>query len=158
MATERTAGQTNNPTSLLNKLTDLLDTYLAKKAPGLPETWKGFIVKVLPWFTLVVLILSVPLILAFFGISLVLAPLSFMGNLGSGLNGFISWIVLVASCFLDLLALKGLFANKKQGWTYLYWGVLLNGVYNLFTFNLGSLVIGTGISLYILFQIRSYYR
>lgn len=152
------AEKTNDPLSLLNKLTDLLDTYLAKKAPGLPESWKGFIVKILPWFTLIVLILAIPLILAFFGISLVLLPFSFMGSLGTGLNAFISWIVLVIASILHLLALSGLFKYKKQGWTYLYWGVLLNGVYNVFTLNLGSLVIGTGISLYILFQIRSYYK
>lgn len=148
----------NNPLSILNKLTDLLDIYLAKKAPALPIPWKNFIVKILPWFTLIVLILAIPLILAFFGISLVLLPFSFMGSLGTGLNAFISWIVLVIASILHLLALKGLFASKKQGWTYLYWGVLLNGVYNLFTLNLGSLVIGTGISLYILFQIRNSYK
>lgn len=143
--------------SLLDKLTDFFDEYLVKKAPNLPVNWKEFIVKVLPWFILIVLILSVPLILAFLGISLVVLPFSFMGGPGSGINAFISWLVLVASFILDLLALKGLFNKQSQGWTYLYWGVLLNGVYNLFTLNLGSLIIGTGISLYILFQIRSYY-
>lgn len=135
-----------------------MEEYLVKKAPNLPINWKDFIVKILPWFTLIVLILSVPLILAFLGISLFVLPFSFPGGLGSGVNAFISWLVLVASFILDLLALRGLFDIKKQGWTYLYWGVLLNGVYNLFTLNLGSLVIGTGISLYILFQIRSYYK
>lgn len=150
--------KSNDFSSLLDQLTGLLEEYLLKKAPGLPTSWKDFIVKVLPWFTLIVLILSVPLILAFLGISLVILPISFMGGFGSGVNTFISWLVLVASFILDLLALKGLFNFKKQGWTYLYWGVLLNGVYNLFTLNLGSLVIGTGISLYILFQIRSYYK
>lgn len=144
--------------SLLNQLTDLLEEYLVKKAPGLPTGWKEFIVKVLPWFTIIVLILSIPLILAFLGISFIILPLSFMGGLGSGVNAFIAWLFLIASFILDLLALKGLFNFKTQGWTYLYWGVLLNGVYNLFTLNLGSLVIGTGISLYILFQIRSYYK
>lgn len=150
--------KSNNFSSLLDQLTGFLEEYLFKKAPGLPDGWKEFIVKVLPWFTLIVLILSVPLILAFLGISLVVLPFSFIGGLGTGVNAFISWIVLVASFVLDLLALKGLFNKQGQGWTYLYWGVLLNGVYNLFTLNLGSLVIGTGISLYILFQIRSYYK
>ena len=150
--------QKTNFLSYLDQLTDILDTYLVKKAPGLPIKWKDFIVKILPWFTLIILILAIPLILAFFGISLVLLPFSFMGSLGTGLNAFISWIVLVVASILHLLALPGLFKNKKQGWTYLYWGVLLNGVYNIFTLNLGSLVIGTGLSLYILFQIRSYYK
>lgn len=150
--------KSNDFSSLLDKLTNLLEEYLLKKAPGLPAGWKEFIVKVLPWFVLIVLILSVPLILAFLGISLVVLPFSFLGGLGSGVNAFISWLILVASFILDLLALSGLFKSKQQGWTYLYWGVLLYGVYNLFTLNLGSLIIGTGISLYILFQIRSYYK
>lgn len=144
--------------SYLDQLTDLLDTYLVKKVPGLPIPWKDFIVKILPWFTLIILILAIPLILAFLGISLVLLPFSFVGNLGTGLNAFISWLVLVAAFILDALALPGLFGGKKQGWTYLYWGILLNGVYNLFTLNLGSLIIGTGLSLYILFQVKSYYN
>jgi hypothetical protein len=147
-----------NISSLLDRLTDLLDEYLVKKVPNLPESWKNFIAKILPWLTLISLIISIPLILAFFGISLVVLPISFLGGLGSGINALIAWVVLVISCALDLFALPGLFKYKKQGWTYLYWGILLNGVYNLFTLNLGSLIIGTGISLYILFQIRTYYK
>lgn len=40
----------------------------------------------------------------------------------------------------------------------MFYAVLVTAVYDLVTFSLGGLIIGTGISLYILYQIKSFYK
>ncbi|MBI4039940.1 chromate transporter [Candidatus Daviesbacteria bacterium] len=135
-----------------------LDLYLGKKAPSLPTAWKEFIVNVMPWATLIIFIITLPLVLTFFGISAFLLPISFLGGVGNGFGYTLSVIVVGASLVLDALAIPGLFKRAARSWRLLYWSALLNAVYNLVTLNLGGLIIGTLISLYILFQIKSYYK
>ncbi len=142
----------------MHQLEETLDTYLVKKAPGLPVGAKEFIVKVAPWVTLVLLILSLPVVLAFFGISAFLLPMSYMGGAGNGMSYTLAVIFLGLSLVLDALSIPGLFKRSRQGWNFAFYGVILNAVYNLINLNIVGLIIGTLISLYILFQIRSYYK
>jgi hypothetical protein len=135
-----------------------LSVYFLDKAPALPENVKLFIVKYGPWITLVLLILSLPVVLALFGLSAFLLPLSFLGGIGNGLNYTIAIIFLAITIVLEALAIPGLLKRKLSAWHLIFYAALLNALYHLFTFDIFGLIIGTAISLYILFQIRSYYK
>ncbi len=74
-----------------------------------------------------------------------------MGHIG------VAWVFLAVSLGLEAAALPGLFKRQRQGWMLLFYGVLVHGAYNLFSLNVGGLIIGTAISLYILMQVRSKY-
>lgn len=152
------AGKTTNFNSLLETLEQTLEEYLVKKAPTLPENWKKFLVRFLPWITLMLFVLAIPVVLAFLGLSVFILPFTLLPGLGAGLNAVIAWVVLAGSLVLEAMAIPGLFKQEAKAWRLLYYSVLLSGVYNLFTLSLGSLIIGTGLSLYILFQIKSYYK
>jgi hypothetical protein len=64
----------------------------------------------------------------------------------------------MASLGLTVWALPGLFKRKMLSWNLMFYATLVMGVYNLVTLSLGSLVIGTGLSLYVLYQIKGYYK
>ena len=142
----------------LTQLNDTLELYLVKKAPSLPENAKETIVKFGPWITLIMIILALPAILAIFGLSAVVMPFSYLGGFHLGLNYTISIIVSAIVLVIEALAIPGLLKRSKSAWNLVYYATLIGAVQNLISFNLGSLVIGTLLSLYILFQIKSYYK
>ena len=145
--------------SLIPQLEDLLDLYLVKKAPfQLPAGVKQFIVNVGPWITLVLMILVIPIILAAIGLSAFLLPAAAITNAGFGLSAMLSLIIAIVELGLYALALPGLFKKSKAGWNFLFYGTLVSAIYSLVSLDILSLIIGTLISLYILFQIRSYYK
>lgn len=142
----------------MDQLIKSLDNIFVKKAPfQLPEGVKEWIVKYGPWITLVLIILLLPVILLALGLSAVVMPFAATADprVSAGL-GF-AWVFLLITLGLEIAALPGLFARKKSGWTLLFYGTLLNAVYNLVSFQWGNLIIGTVISLYLLMQIRSKY-
>lgn len=144
--------------SYLNQLETVLDEYLVKKAPALPVGVKDFIVTVMPYLTIIFLIMALPIILALIGISAFVMPFSLVAGLGTGFSYIASIIVTVITVVLEVMALPGLFKKEKKSWTLLYYVALIGGVNSILSLNLWGLVIGTGISLYILFQIKSYYK
>jgi hypothetical protein len=137
MKINRKTAKPTNVNFSMKKLEEILDLYLVKKAPSIPTNIKEIIVKFFPYIALVALILSLP---------------SFLGILG------LASLFLIATLILDIIALPGLFARKYNGWKYLYYASLINAIYALVRFDLGSLIIGTTLSLYILFQVKSYYQ
>lgn len=142
----------------LNKLENILDEYLVGKAPDLPKGLKDFIVTVMPYLNVIFLILALPIILALIGISAFVMPISFVAGLGSGFSYVAGIVVTVLSVVLEIMALPGLFKRQRRSWTLLYYVALIGGVNNILSINLWGLVVGTGLSLYILFQIKSYYK
>lgn len=144
--------------SYLLQLENLLDNYLVKKAPPLPKGLTDFIVAVMPYLNVIFLILALPIILALIGISALVMPFSLAGGLGTGFSYMAGVIVTVITVVLEIMALPGLFKRQKKSWTLLYYVALIGGVNSILSLNLWGLVIGTGISLYILFQIKSYYK
>jgi len=128
---------------------------VVKKLPSLPANVKEIIVKFSPWITLIVLVISLPTLLAALGLSALMMP-----GWGYGLHfGYsIVWWVSIASMVLMAVALPGLFKRKMSSWRLVFYSGLVMALYNLLSMDLGSLVIGTGISMYILFQIKSYYK
>ena len=137
-------------------LIGFLDFYLVKKAPvQIPEGGKEWIVKFGPWITVVLLVLSLPLLLVALGIGTFLIP---FGGVGYASGFGLLTIVLIAEIGLMIAALPGLFARKMAGWRLLFYSQLISIVFNVLS---GSIVWGLLfglISLYVLFQIRSKYH
>lgn len=144
--------------SYLKQLEDLLSEYLVKKAPALPANIKEAIVKFAPWATVVILILTLPLVLAVFGLGAILAPLSFLGGAAAGTNYIITMIFSAIQLVLEAMAIPGLFKRERKAWNLVYYAALVGGIQSLATFNIGGLIIGTLLSLYILFQVKEYYK
>ncbi len=149
--------------SLMRQLEDNLDLYLGKKAPSLPKEWKEFLVKVAPYLAILGVILGVPAILALLGVGTFIVPL---GTLGGALTGrpflgigfLVNVLFLGAIIVLEALSISPLFKRSKVGWNYMYYATLLGAVQNLISFNVGGLVIGTLLSLYLLFQVKELYK
>ncbi len=156
MKNNKKSTKTTDTSFSLKKLEDILDLYLVKKAPGIPENIKEIIVKFSPYIIIVALLFSLPALFASLGLATLFSPMVFMSAVRYGFS--FSGIFLIASLVLEIIALPGLFNRKQNGWKYLYYASLINAVYALLRFDLGSLIIGTAISLYILFQVKSYYK
>lgn len=142
----------------VNQLESTLEEYLVKKAPALPENVKELIVKFAPYITLIMLIMALPAVLVLFGIGALLTPFSYMGGVNAGMTYTVSMVVLAVSLVLEALAIPGLFKRTKQGWNLVFYSALVSAVSSLVSFNIVNLVIGTLISLYFLFQVKSYYK
>lgn len=151
----------NSQTSgFLKQLEDFFDTYLHKKAPfHLPPKVKEWIVKFGPWIILVLMILTIPVILAVFSLSAILVP--FAASYAparfhtlSLIAGVINLIVLI----MEAVALPGLFSRSLKGWRLLYNSVLVGAVAQLLEGNVISLIISVAISMYFLFEVKEYYK
>jgi len=144
--------------SYLSDLERLLEEYLLKKAPTLPEGAKEAIVKFGPWITLILMVLAAPVLLAAFGLGTFLAPFTFMGGFNAGFGYMVGLVFSIVVIVLELIALPGLFKREMKSWRLMYYVTLLNAVHNAVTLNLSGLIIGTLLSMYILFQVREYYK
>jgi hypothetical protein len=146
---------TTTPAEAPKDLIGFLDSYLVKKAPfQIPDAGREWIVKFGPWITVVLLILTLPILLFALGIGTILIP---FGGLGYATGfGFLT-LVILAEIGLMIAALPGLFARKMSGWTLLFYSQLVSIVYSLLSGSIvGGLLMGL-ISLYILFQVRPLY-
>ncbi|MCC6934410.1 MAG: chromate transporter [Candidatus Yanofskybacteria bacterium] len=130
---------------------------LFAKLPNLPENVRAFLVKIAPYLAVIGLILSLPAVLALLGFGAMMLPYGMMGGYGV-YGGTLGIVFSLASIALLGLSIPGLFARTSSGWQFMYYNTLLSGVHSLLRFDLGGLIIGTGISLYILFQVRSHYK
>ncbi len=127
-----------------------------KKAPiQIPDNAKEWIVKYGPWITIVILVLTLPLLLAVLGIGTVLMPFAGIGY-ATGF-GFVA-IGLLIEIGLTVMALPGLFARKMSGWTLLLYARLVSVVANILSGAVVSALLVGLISLYILFQVRALYK
>ena len=143
----------------LNNLDNFLEDYLVKKAPALPTNIKEGIVKYGPYVILISLLFSIPSVLALFGLGSMfntIGLLRFSPKLS--LTYQLSLVVMLVGLVFEVLALPVLFQKTKKSWNLMYYSVLVYVFHYIFTQNIGGLVIGTILSLYILFQIKSYYK
>lgn len=142
----------------MKQLNKTLEVYLVKKAPALPKNIKEILVKFAPWLAIIGVVLSIPALLTLFGLGAMMYSLPY-GAYGVGRGGFsLAALFLVATAVLEALAVPGLMKRKMAGWNFLYYGVWLSAVYSLLSYDLIGLVVGLVISLYLLFQVKSYYK
>lgn len=145
------------PTTEASKdLIGFLDLYLVGKAPfQIPDAGREWIVKFGPWITVVLLILTMPLLLVALGLGTLFIP---VGGVGYARGFGVLTIVLIVEIGLMIAALPGLFARKMAGWRLLFYSQLVSIAYSVLSGSIvGGLLFGL-ISLYILFQVRSLYH
>ena len=146
--------------SIMN-LVASLDKFF-KKTPHLPKSWIKFLVKVIPWLSLIG------------GIFMIwggLTSVGFLGNVGwlMGVMGIsrtyfvISGLLSLASAVLLLMAFKPLQSLKLTGWMYLFWVSLLSALSGILSILMafGSIVwfiLGILLSFYLLFELKSEYK
>lgn len=160
----------------MNGLESGLDN-LFKKLPSLPESWKKGLVTALPWFSLVVGILTLFYVFQLYQAATVLNSwvnvadsfYSSIGYSGVGQVGIFLWVslfVLLAQAILFLVAFPYLRKTKKFGWNLLLWAMLVNVVYDVISSllvgyaNIGQLIFYLAVvaaGLYVLFQVRPNY-
>jgi len=142
----------------LDKLDGVLSEYLVKKAPALPANVKEFLVKFGPWISLILGIMILPVILAVFGVGVVLTPVAMMAGARFGAGYMLGVVVAGVQLVLQFVAIPGLMKRQMQGWKLTYYATLMGGVYSLVSFNVIGFVVGMGFGLYVLYQIKSYYK
>lgn len=140
------------------QLDNILTLYLIKKAPEIPENIKIFLVKFIPYLAIVTIIFSVLPIIFALGLGALFSPFIYFINPSLGLFYILTTILIISSSLLVAAAIPKLFSRQRLGWELLYYSVLIGVLNNILAFNLGALVLISGIGLYILFQIRSYYK
>jgi hypothetical protein len=140
-----------------NGLEEILEKFFSK-APALPNNVKEVIVSLTPWVTLIILVLALPALLLAFGISSFLLPFAVVAGATAGFGWLVSIIFGIGLLLLELIALPGLFARKRSAWKILFWVALLTALESLLRLQIISLIIGSLVSFYFLFQIKSYYK
>lgn len=143
-----------------NQLITILEEQF-KKAPQLPGSWRETIVSITPWIALIFGILGVLTSLGALGMSSVVSPLLVMGGGVKGASGyFISILLSLVSSALLLASYPGTKKRLYKGWTFLFWSEIVSIVASLLggVGGIISAIIFGGIALYILFQIKSYYK
>jgi hypothetical protein len=147
----------------LGGLETTLNDLLVKKAPfQLPKNVKDVLVSFAPWLALIGGVLGILGALAVFGLGSVFGPLALYGGAafaGSYYTTFlVSSVVLGISGIIDLMAFPGLQKRSIKGWRLLFYGELVWAVSALVRFEFVNLILGAVISLYLLFQVREYYK
>ena len=142
----------------LSSLDETFENYFVKKAPALPQDIKEVIVKFGPWITLVLGLMSIPVILPLIGLGAVLSPVAAMMGARYGMTYNISLVLTLISTVLMFISIPNLLKRSMAGWNMLFYSVLVGFLASLFSYNfLGALISGV-ISLYILYQIKSMYK
>lgn len=119
----------------------------------LPDGVRELLVRFGPWITLVVLVISLPAILATLGISTLLSPF-----LGPRVTGFgVTWLLNVVQTGLVLVALPGLFRRRYASWRLLFLGQVVGIAGNLLSGPVLGTALGAVLGLFLLFQIRPKY-
>lgn len=97
------------------------------------------------------------MVLALLGLSF-FTPMAFLGGLTMGFGYTLSVLLALVGNILAVSVIPGLFKRQIKAWRILFWVSLINALGKLLNMELGSLIIGTAISWYILFQAKEYYK
>ena len=127
-----------------------LEPIFTKQLPAFPENIKDLFVKIAPFLAIIGVVFGVLGV----GITAILSPFAWFS--GSIIYG-IGMIFLVIMVVLEGLSIPGLFAQKMDGWKYMYYAQFVSVIYNLCMGNWISRIFGALIGFWILFQIREKY-
>lgn len=154
--------QNNQVTAITAQIDSVLEPYFLKKAPQLPNNIREIIVAIVPYFTLIGVIISVLGLLLALGVTAFATPmLLFFGGMGGAqavAGGVVGLVFLAIQGVLEAIAIPGLFKRQRSAWNLLFLANIVGAIYNLVSLNLIGLVIGFLISFYLLYQIKSYYK
>ncbi len=162
------------------KIEKTMDEYFVKKAPfQIPKNGREALVEWMPWISLVFGIISLLAALGFWRAGHVVNEAAVYVNTLSQTYGtgetvsqlgfmfYVSLIALVVQGALMVIAFPGLRdRSKSKGWNILLFSALLSFVYGVFraftdygdVLNIFTAALGLVIGLYILAQIKTYYK
>jgi hypothetical protein len=138
--------------SLINELELALDVYLVKKAPALKPGMKEKIMQVGPTFMKVFGIIGLIIVLA------LLLPIGPFATYYKTFPDVLSLLALGISLVLQIKAIAGLMKRTKKGWDLMYYSTLLSILSSAFRLDIFGTVIGGVLGLYLIFQVREYYK
>lgn len=155
--------------------TNVMDQYMKPleetfaKLPPLPKSATDILVKVAPWIALIFGVLGligvVFGVLGLLGLGALgmsyLAPYGGMALAGASTYGILVLALGLIPTILNLLAFPGLKAMKMAGWNYLLYSLVASVVISVISGGFGAVlgaVVEAAIGLYLLFQIKSYYK
>jgi hypothetical protein len=127
-----------------------LEPIFTKQLPAFPDNIKDLFVKIAPFLAIIGVVFGVLGV----GITALLSPFAWFA--GSFIYG-LGMIFLLIMVILDALAIPGLFAQKMQGWKYMYYAQFVSIIYSLCMGNWLGGIIGAFIGFWILFQIKEKY-
>lgn len=143
---------------------DLVDTVgeWFEKFPPLPKNGREALVKFAPVISLVFGILGVITSISGLGLLTATSPFAILGGaqaVSSYGTGFIAVLFYLVSSVLLLAAFPGLKAKKLSGWNMLFWSEIVSFVGGIVSLtSILSALLGVIIGLYLVFQIKSYYK
>ena len=143
--------------SLVPQVEHWLEKYLGHKAPQLPDSWRHAIAKYGPWLILISLVLSLPSILAWIGLSIFPNMPMYYARYMDNSFSMPLMVVTMITMLLEAMALPGLFKRSKQGWALLFYAVVISTIMSILSFNVGGFI-GNVICLYVVFQIKGQYH
>jgi len=140
-----------------NDIINTLDQNFAK-LPALPKGGRDFLVTVLPWINLIFGVLLVLAALSAFGIGAVLSPFAALGGgAGTAASLMIIAVLGIVEGVLMVASFPSLRKNAARGWTLTFWAAVVSVVSSVVSISISGVVFAL-IGLYLLFQVRSYYK
>ena len=149
-------------------LISMLEPYFTTQAPfQIPTNGREMLVSWLPWINLVGGILCVLAFLPLLGLAGMVSTISAVAGYSTGTYIWIPMLILLAQGVVLLVAFPGLRNNKLSAWKLLFWADVIFFIYNIVSgfvtpSGLISGIVGAIISIvigmYLLFQIKSYYK
>lgn len=134
-----------------------LEPYFTKNIPLLPPKAIDFLVKIIPYLSIVGIILTAQSLLMIFGIGAVFSPIAYLGGFRFGLNTLFVILWSVLSIAITIKAIPGLFKKQLSAWKLMFALNVLSVIYSILTLHLFSAVLGGIISFYLLFQLKKQY-
>ena len=145
----------------MKDLENILEKYFLTKAPKMPKDIQTLIVQYGPYILVLGVVMGAVSLLSMFGITAsIMNPLRGYWGPGSSLGAwyqlYMAFTVIVL--VLQALALPGLFQKSMTGWKYVWYAALVSLVQYVVTMNIAGIIIGSGLTFYILYQIRNHYK
>lgn len=145
-----------------------LEPYFTTQAPfQIPANGREMLVSWLPWINLVGGILCILAFLSLLGLAGFVSTISVVAGYSAGTYIWIPMLILLAQGVVHLIAFPGLRNNKLSAWKLLFWADVIFFIYNivsgfvtptgLISGILGA-IISVVIGMYLLFQVKSYYK
>lgn len=155
----QTAAPQGGQAGFMAEIEQFFKTYLHDKVPfHFPPNVKEFLVKFGPWITLIAILISIPALLIALGLTAIVLPFAAQVAAGTGGLAIVGIIFSLASLGLEAFALPGLFARKIQGWRLAYYAALVSALGQLLHGEIIGAILGIVISMYVLFEIKEYYK
>lgn len=147
-------------------LISLLEPYFTKQAPfQIPKKWRENLVNWIPWINLVIGILLLPAVLVVIGLGTIVGIVAPAVGVSTGIFYWLSILLAAVTIALLFVTFPGLRARKLSAWKLVFWADVVYFAYGIVSsVSTGDLMgivtqfIGTAVGLYVLFQIKSYYK